>query len=53
MYFGASVGVAAGSAVAIFRSPTLLNLVARGGWIPLIISFGAVSEFSSRLVNRC
>lgn len=37
-YFGGSVLITAGSAAAIFRSPTLLNLAARGGWIPLIVS---------------
>lgn len=37
-YFGGSVLISAASAVAIFRSPTLLNLAARGGWIPMIAS---------------
>lgn len=43
MYFGASIGVAAGSAVAILRSPRMMELVARGGWVPLIVSMVAVS----------
>lgn len=37
-YFGGSVVITAASAAAIFRSPTLLNLASRGGWIPLIAS---------------
>ena len=31
MYFGASLGVTAGTAVAIFRSPAMMNIVARQG----------------------
>lgn len=53
MYFGASVGIAAGSAVAIFRNPTMLSLVSRGGWIPLIVSLGAVSDGFIIAVNHC
>lgn len=37
-YFGGSVIISAASAAAIFRSPAMLNLVSRGGWIPLIAS---------------
>lgn len=53
MYFGASIGVAAGSAVAIFRSPAMLNLVSRGGWIPLLVSIGAVSYYLIIDDNYC
>lgn len=37
-YFGGSVLISAASAAAIFRSPTMLNLAARGGWVPMIAS---------------
>lgn len=37
-YFGGSVLITAASAAAIFRSPTMLNLAARGGWMPMIVS---------------
>lgn len=37
-YFGGSVAITAASAAAIFRSPTLLNLASRTGWIPLIVT---------------
>lgn len=35
-YFGGSVAITAVSAAAIFRSPALLNLVSRTGWVSLI-----------------
>lgn len=41
-YFGGSVVLTAASAAAIFRSPTLLNLVSRGGWVSLIVSMAAM-----------
>ena len=41
-YFGASIGLTAGSAVAVFRTPALLNLVARGGLISLGVSLAAM-----------
>lgn len=34
--------VSAASAMAVFRTPTLINLVARSGWIPMLLSFGAM-----------
>jgi len=36
MYFGASIGISAASAVAVFRTPAILNLVSRGGWMAMI-----------------
>lgn len=35
-YFGGSVMITAASAAAIFRSPTLMNMVARTGWVSMI-----------------
>lgn len=35
-YFGASVGITAASAAAVFRTPALLNLFARTGWMAMI-----------------
>lgn len=35
-YFGGSVAITAASAAAIFRTPALLNLVSRTGWVSLI-----------------
>lgn len=35
-YFGASVGITAVSAAAVFRTPALINLFARTGWISMI-----------------
>lgn len=37
-YFGGSVIITAASAAAAFRSPMLLNLASRGGFIPMIAS---------------
>lgn len=37
-YFGGSVILTAASAAAVFRSPTLINLAARGGWLPMLAS---------------
>lgn len=45
MYFGASIGISAASAVAVFRTPALLNLVAAGGWVAMIATFAVVSTF--------
>lgn len=44
MYFGASIGIAAGSAVAVFRSPVMMNLVARSGWLAMIGTMAIVSS---------
>jgi len=49
-YFGGSVLISAASAAAIFRSPTLLNLASRGGFIPLIASM--VLMIGSGMVAR-
>lgn len=35
-YFGGSVMITAASAAAVFRSPMLMNLFARAGWLPMI-----------------
>ena len=40
MYFGASLGVTAGTAVAIFRSPAMMNIVARQGMVATFIIAG-------------
>lgn len=41
-YFGGSVAITAASAAAIFRSPKLLNIVSRTGWVSLIVSMAAL-----------
>ena len=41
-YFGASLGLTAASAGAIFKTPALLNIVARGGFVALGVSLAAV-----------
>jgi len=41
-YFGASIGLTAASAVGVFRTPALLNIVARGGMISLGVSLAAM-----------
>ncbi|XP_055837645.1 growth hormone-inducible transmembrane protein-like [Episyrphus balteatus] len=38
-YFGASVALTAASAVAVFRSPRLLNLATRNGWMSMLGTF--------------
>lgn len=35
-YFGGSVAITAASAAAVFRSPALLNLISRTGWVSLV-----------------
>ncbi|XP_043199714.1 growth hormone-inducible transmembrane protein-like isoform X2 [Amphibalanus amphitrite] len=42
MYFGASVGVTAASAVAIFRSPAMMRLVTKNSWLAIGASFAAM-----------
>ncbi|KAL3280654.1 hypothetical protein HHI36_003890 [Cryptolaemus montrouzieri] len=42
MYFGGSVMITAASALAAFRSPAIMNLVTRGGFMGLAISLGAM-----------
>lgn len=44
MYFGASIGISAASAAAVFRTPALINLVSRGGWMALIGTMALVSK---------
>jgi len=41
-YFGASIGLTAASAVGVFRTPALLNIVARGGLVSLGVSIAAM-----------
>jgi hypothetical protein len=53
MYFGASIGISAASAVAVFRTPALLNLVARSGWVSIIATFALVSQIVIIEVNYC
>lgn len=42
MYFGASIGVTAATASAIFRSPAMMNIVMRQGWVALGVSIAAM-----------
>lgn len=35
-YFGGSVAITAASAMAVFRTPALMNLFARTGWVSMI-----------------
>jgi len=41
-YFGASIGLTAASAVGVFRTPALMNIVSRGGFIALGVSIAAM-----------
>jgi len=41
-YFGASIGLTAATAGAIFKTPALLNLVARGGFVAMGVSIAAM-----------
>ena len=41
-YFGASIGLTAATAVGVFRTPALLNIVARGGLMALGVSIAAM-----------
>jgi len=50
MYFGGSLVATAGTAAAIFRSPTALNLVSRGGLMAMGISIAAM--IGSSMVAR-
>lgn len=36
LYFGSSVAITAASAAAVFRTPAVMNLFARTGWISMI-----------------
>merc|ERR1712180_159566 len=47
MYFGASLGVTAGTAVAIFRSPAMMNIVMRQGWIAMGVSIVFMASIGS------
>ena len=42
MYFGASIGMTAATAAAVFSSPAVMNIVARQGWIALGVSLAAM-----------
>ncbi|EAL39226.3 AGAP009883-PA [Anopheles gambiae str. PEST] len=39
LYFGGSLAISAASAVAVFRSPRLLSLVSRNGWMSVLATF--------------
>ena len=41
-YFGASIGITAATAVAVFKTPAVLNVVASGGMISLAVSIAAM-----------
>ncbi|XP_060517337.1 growth hormone-inducible transmembrane protein-like [Cylas formicarius] len=42
LYFGSSIAVTAASAVAAFRSPIIMNLVSRNGFIGVAVSLAAI-----------
>lgn len=42
LYFGGSLAISAASAMAVFRNPTLLNLVSRNGWMSIIGTFAVM-----------
>lgn len=42
LYFGSSVAITAASAAAVFRTPALLNLFARTGWVAMIATCAAM-----------
>ncbi|XP_030760157.1 growth hormone-inducible transmembrane protein-like isoform X1 [Sitophilus oryzae] len=42
MYFGSSIAVTAASAAAAFRSPAVMNLVTRNGFIGIAVSLAAI-----------
>jgi len=50
MYFGGSLAATAGTAVAAFRSPTMMNLVSRGGLMAMGVSIAAM--IGSSMVAR-
>lgn len=39
LYFAGSLGISAASAAMVYRTPALMNLVARSGWISMIATF--------------
>jgi len=41
-YFGASIGITAATAAAVFKTPAVLNVVASGGMISLAVSIAAM-----------
>jgi len=49
-YFGGSLAATAGTATAIFRSPTALNIVSRGGFLAMGVSIAAM--IGSSMVAR-
>lgn len=42
LYFGGSLAISAASALAVFRSPALLNLVSRNGWMSILGTFAVM-----------
>lgn len=49
-YLGSSLAVTAASAVAVFRTPALVNLAARGGWMSFLVT-GALMIGSGALTR--
>lgn len=43
LYFGGSLAITAASAMAVFRNPTLLNLVSRNGWMVCIEEWAIIT----------
>lgn len=41
-YFGGSVAITAASAAAVFRTPALLNMMARTGWVSILVTMAAM-----------
>lgn len=42
VYFGGSIGISALAAAAVFRTPALLNLMGRSGWMAIVLSMAAM-----------
>jgi len=42
LYFGSSLIFTAGSAVAVARTPALMNLMMKSGWVSLVVTIGAM-----------
>lgn len=50
LYLGSSLAVTAASAIAVFRTPALVNLAARGGWMSFLVT-GALMIGSGALTR--
>jgi FtsH-binding integral membrane protein len=42
LYFAGSLGISAASAAAVYRSPAIMNLVSRSGWISMIATMAVM-----------